>query len=173
MERIGEIINSQPSSTGAGLTIRNQEPPQQELAWQKLLDILAQDKRHDLAMAVRLLWKAKLKKYPDEEVCEALMLYKGEFFPKVDTIVELIERRRANVQTNKPWDKFKTERREAEAKGLLASTHDYEWLRSQFKKVAEGSKQVTSSGRTDGAEVGAGNDKLGMGQPASVGDQKA
>lgn len=134
MEQIGKI--AQQSNIGGGLTIHKPSQPPQVPAWMKLLEIIAQDRRHDLAQAVAGLWKAKLEKYDDDDICDALKLYSGEFFPTVEAIAGLIERRHKNAATNRPWELYKRGQTEAERSGLLATEQDYAELREQFKKVA-------------------------------------
>lgn len=146
MERIGEIIKYQPSSTGEHMTTNSPSQQQQAHPWMKLLGIIAQDRRHDLAPAIVGLWKEKLEKYDDDEICDALKLYSGEFFPTIEAIVGLVERRRKNAATNAPWDKYKSDQQYAAEHGLLASTEDYEWLRERFKAVATGPKLVGKKG---------------------------
>lgn len=52
------------------------------------------DKRHDLAPGILRYWTLKLVEYSDVEVSKALVRYRGEFFPSVDDVIELIEQNR-------------------------------------------------------------------------------
>ena len=92
MEKIVEIIRRQQPSTEGGLTISKPSPQPSVPEWGKLLAVIAQDKRHDLPMQTIELWKEKLKKYADAEICEALRMYSGQYFPSVDFVVAEIQR---------------------------------------------------------------------------------
>src|SRR5689334_6836324 len=88
--------------------------------WEILILRIAQDKRHSISPEVMPYWRAKLKNYPDLEVRHALMLYKGEFFPQVDQIIELIEGQRELKylgKINAEWSTWKTRQKEAEQEG--------------------------------------------------------
>lgn len=64
--------------------------------WIGILVQMAQDKHHDLIPGSAKYWRLKLEagSYRDEEICQALLAYSGEFFPSVDDIVALIQQRR-------------------------------------------------------------------------------
>src|SRR5512146_1691384 len=134
MERIGEIIKrpqsltSQPSTTdGRAMSVLLQQSTDfAELAklmrdrgakeWEIKILQVAQDRRHDLAPATIPLWREKLRQYRDEEVCAALLLWSGEFFPSVDDVIEIINRRRetrhGEIQ-NAEWSAWKANNQQA------------------------------------------------------------
>ena len=85
-------------------------------------------------------WREKLKAYRDEEICAAVKLYAGEFFPSVDDITGVIERRRKDAATNRPWEQFKAGQAQAAVEGKLATDEDYAELREVFRRVAFGPK---------------------------------
>ena len=100
--------------------------------WQIVIIQLAQDKRHDLAPCLIPLWKAKLKSFPDEEICSALVNGNWEWFPSVDEVIRQIEsNRHARLaeKENNAWLAWKERQRKAMAEGKLASEKDYADLR--------------------------------------------
>jgi len=105
------------------------------------------DKRQDWWPGILSFWTEKLASYQESEVCEALKLYAGEFFPSVDDIAALIERRRINAAQNKQWDQWKATQKQAAAEGKLATDEDYAQLREVFRRVAFGEKPNEQRGK--------------------------
>lgn len=97
------------------------------MEWEIRLAQLAQDMRHDLEPGAMRLWKEKLSEYKDLEICEAIDLYRGEYFPSSNAIIEIVERRRRTQADDR----------------LLQSTND---LRAEFAKIDEFKK--THGGKT-------------------------
>src|SRR5205809_5498820 len=98
MEHIREVVKRK----GDSLTLRSPEPsaisqraPESldeaiqliedsgAPKWFRPMMQLAQDRRHDLPDMTLQFLKAKFSGIPEKLVCEALMLYAGEFFPSV------------------------------------------------------------------------------------------
>ena len=145
MEQIGKLLSSNnslaPKSdaiTATSLQSLALEQLQQGPAWEMALFQIAQDKRHDLPPETMQWWREKLKAYRDEEICAAVKLYAGEFFPSVDDITGVIERRRKDAATNRPWEQFKAGQAQAAVEGKLATDEDYAELREVFRRVAFG-----------------------------------
>jgi len=142
MEQIGKLLSNDPcgslvlkshdSITTSQKSSELSEIPQ----WVQLLVQMGQDKRHDLAPGILSYWKEKLSRYSDSEVCAALRLYAGEFFPAVDDITGVIERRRKDAATNRPWEQFKAGQAQAAVEGKLATDEDYAELREVFRRIA-------------------------------------
>lgn len=74
-----------------------------------------------------MLWKDKLLGVPDKFVCEALRLYRGEFFPSVDHILKEVDRLQ-EAQSTAPgkstWDKWKAEQAKGTAEGKEATQQE-------------------------------------------------
>src|SRR6266496_2870496 len=83
-----------PRSPGTTTTALSLSEPSELPQWAEMLAQIAQDKRHDLAPGILRLWKVKLSHYRDQEIVDALLLYAGEYFPSVDTIIATMDRRR-------------------------------------------------------------------------------
>ena len=60
--------------------------------WTLVVAQMAQDKRHDLAPHTLLFWTQKLKNFPDELICDALMLGRWGWFPSCDDVLEQIDK---------------------------------------------------------------------------------
>lgn len=120
MEKLGALIKSKPhlakpQSGGTAMASRSEMQDQETTLWLRLLRQLAQEKRQDLAPGTREWWKAKLKDYQEPEICEAILLYSGEFFPDVDRIIEIIERKRqanADRKADMYWVEYERNNRD-------------------------------------------------------------
>jgi len=79
------------------------------------------------------------------------MLYSGEFFPSVDSVIELIERRRQAERDQKPdeWAQWKAELRKAEAEGRMATDAEYQELREVFRRIVFGPKAISLPAESD------------------------
>ncbi len=143
MEKIGNLIKrDQPAlkSQDSTTTLQKSSAPSAP-QWITLLLQMAQDKRHDLAPGILLYWKAKLQKYGDIEISQALMTSGWEFFPSVDNVISLIEANRSAASEAKgdvEWQQWKQRQKDAEEKGLLATDKQYSELRQTFEKAAKG-----------------------------------
>jgi hypothetical protein len=62
--------------------------------WYGLLLQMAQAKREDATRGLPKYWLLKLKGYPDDEVCQALLAYEDALFPDPQDIVNLIKEAR-------------------------------------------------------------------------------
>jgi hypothetical protein len=97
MERTGLAARARPSSDTS--ITKPKSSGQREPKWLDVLRQVAIDKRQDLVPGILDLWRAKLSAYRDPEICRALVAYRGQFFPSVDDIADLVdgERERKRV----------------------------------------------------------------------------
>jgi hypothetical protein len=164
MEQIGKLLSnhgltSQPNTRDSREISLQSEPSMgldqlvQQLRergapeWEIAVIAMAQDKRHDLPEITLESWREKLKSYSDGEVCEALSLWAGEFFPSVDDIAKAIHRMRENRAVNKPWEQYKANQAKAAAEGRLATDEDYERLRADCREIMARAPVITAEGR--------------------------
>lgn len=111
--------------------------------------------RQDLAPGQLRHWKEELNNYTDDEIIVALGLYKGEFFPSVKQIKEIIERKRQLVgeeQKRKEWDRWK----QAHQQGKLATAEEIRQMVRECAEIwaqAEREGRLVSSGRPNGRDV--------------------
>jgi len=106
--------------------------------WLGLVFQIAQDKRHDIAAPTLRFWREKLKKYPDQVVCEALLSIECKLFPSVDDVIAEIGRlaeRKRHENANRDWEQWKAGMRRAQEEGLMATDEDYAEMRAALRKV--------------------------------------
>jgi hypothetical protein len=99
---------------------------------------MALDKRQDLDPGVILYWKGKLKRFTDQEVCEALVAGRWKLFPSVDNVVELIEGAREALYEQRKqdeWPAWKAAQAQAAREGKLATQAQYDELREKFRQA--------------------------------------
>lgn len=167
MDKIGEIIKanqqsltSQPNTSDTQEISLRSEPSmgldqmaqwlrqQGAPEWEIALIAMAQDKRHDLPeLTLESCWRAKLKAFRDKEICDALQLWAGEFFPCVDDVIGIIERRRELAAVNKPWNDYKAAQEQAAVEGKLATDEDYERLRAHCREIIAKAPVIRAAGR--------------------------
>jgi hypothetical protein len=85
--------------------------------WVRPVLQLAQDRRHDLPAMTLEFWKVKLLGIPEELVVEALLLYAKPFFPSIQDVLEIIERKRQSAAALKQeayWADYDRNRRDIE-----------------------------------------------------------
>lgn len=186
MEQIGKLIKSnsanlQRSSQGSTTIVPSANA--QEPLWWDTLEKMALDKRQDWWPGILLYWTEKLKSYREDEIQDALSLYSGEFFPSVDAIVSLIERKRqvvAEQRTQAEWPAWKASQAQAECEGQLATQEQYDELREVFRKVAFGpplipmkSLGVKSGKSGEAVQVQRSSEQGAQNMAPQVGDQRA
>jgi hypothetical protein len=149
MEKIGNLLKQNDSpvlkSSGSTTTALSLPEPLELPQWAETLTQVAQDKRHDLAPGILRLWREKLKSYRDAEINEVLLLYSGEFFPSVDAITEIIERRRevkGMERGHSDWERWKAENERAQAEGRVLTPEQMAEFMNNCKEIfARSSKQ--------------------------------
>jgi hypothetical protein len=105
--------------------------------WTGILAAIAQDKRHDLPDHTLLLWKAKLERFPDEDVASVLLEGTWKFFPSVDEVIADLEaiadvRRLKRDQERQEADREDT----AAARDSWQDPEKAKWLEQQAADLA-------------------------------------
>lgn len=112
MEPISNLL-SKPDSlvprSPDGITTAPNASELSEPQWAGRLELMAISKRQDWAPGILGYWTEKLNKFSDEEICAALLLYAGEFFPDPDDIAAIINRKRMAVaeQNSGYWNQYR------------------------------------------------------------------
>jgi hypothetical protein len=91
--------------------------------------MMAIDKRQDWAPGILSYWTEKLQSYRDHEICEALNLYTGQFFPSVDDIIRHMDRAR-----ERRWEEKQA--KPEDPKGRVPATQaDYDELKRKAREI--------------------------------------
>lgn len=123
--QLNSLVPSSQGSTTIALSVNAPEP----LWWDKL-EMMAIDKRQDWAPGILSYWTEKLQSYRDHEICEALHLYTGQFFPSVDEIIRHMDRARERRYEEKAAQPPKVEPGQ-----VLASQADYDELKRKAREI--------------------------------------